>query len=422
VIWKIPVRTSGSFLIKACLSGGDRNWEQDLKSTIFCEAAVLEKALKGSRGYGIWVAFLLLLVAIGFFFYVKQLDYGLGITGLSRDVSWGLYIAQFTFLVGIAASAVMLVLPYYLHDHKAFGKITILGEFLAVSAVVMCITFIFIDLGQPGRVMNVLLYPSPTSVLFWDMVVLNGYLLLNIVTGWTVLESDRKGVPVPAWVKPLIYLSIPWAVSIHTVTAFIYAGLPGRGFWLTAIMAPRFLASAFASGPSLLILFCLILKRFTRFDAGQRAIQTLAQIVAYALATSIFFVLVELFTAYYSQLPGHMQHMTYLFAGLEGHNTIARWMSISAFLAVAALLLLIIPRTRKNQYLLALACIGVFLSLWIEKGLGLVVTGFVPSPLETITDYTPTGPEVAITIGVWALGLLLVTMFYKIFISVRTES
>ena len=383
---------------------------------------MLEKALKGSRGYGIWVAFLLLLAGIGFFFYLKQLNYGLGITGMSRDVSWGLYIAQFTFLVGIAASAVMLVLPYYLHDHKAFGKITILGEFLAVSAVIMCITFVFVDLGQPGRAINLLLYPSPRSVLFWDVIVLNGYLLLNLVTGWTVLGCDRKGIPPPAWVKPLIYISIPWAVSIHTVTAFIYAGLPGRGFWLTAIMAPRFLASAFASGPALLILFCLILRRVTRFDAGEKAIQTMAKIVAYALATSIFFVLVELFTAFYSQIPGHMQHLKYLFAGLDGHNTIAHWMTVSAFTAVAALVLLILPQTRTREPILALACCFVFLSLWIEKGLGLVVTGFVPSPLERITEYTPTGPEVAITIGIWALGLLMITMFYKIFVSVRTET
>jgi molybdopterin-containing oxidoreductase family membrane subunit len=380
---------------------------------------VLEKALRGSRGYGIWVAFLLFMVAVGFFFYLRQLDYGLGITGMSRDISWGLYIAQFTFLVGIAASAVMLVLPYYLHDFKAFGKITILGEFLAVSAVMMCVTFVFVDLGRPDRAVNLLLYPSPRSVLFWDVIVLNGYLLLNIVTGWTVLESDRKGVPPPAWVKPLILLSIPWAISIHTVTAFIYAGLPGRGFWLTAIMAPRFLASAFASGPALLILICLVLRRFGRFDAGDKAIQTLAKIVTYALATSIFFVLVELFTVFYSQIPGHMHHLTYLFAGLDGHNTIARWMTVAAIAALVSLALLIVPRLRQNETYLVLACSGVFVSLWIEKGLGLVITGFVPSPLEAIPDYTPTGPEVAITMGVWALGVLIITLFYKIFISVR---
>ena len=383
---------------------------------------MLEKALKGSRGYGIWVAFLLLLTGIGFFFYLKQLDYGLGITGMSRDVSWGLYIAQFTFLVGVAASAVMLVMPYYLHDYKAFGKITILGEFLAVSAVIMCLTFVLVDLGRLDRAMNMILHPSPKSILFWDMVVLNGYLLINIVTGWTVLESDRQGVPPPAWVKPIIYLSIPWAISIHTVTAFIYAGLPGRGFWLTAIMAPRFLASAFASGPALLILFCMILKRFTKFDAGEKAVQTLAKIVTYALATSIFFVLVELFTVFYGQIPSHMHHLVYLFRGLEGHNMIANWMSVSALAALVALVLLVIPRTRTREPILALACILVFLSLWIEKGLGLVITGFIPSPLEALTDYNPTGPEIAITVGVWALGLLILTLFYKIFVSVRTET
>jgi molybdopterin-containing oxidoreductase family membrane subunit len=381
---------------------------------------MLERALKGSLPYWIWIMFLLIVTATGFLCYLVQLDRGLGITGMSRDVSWGLYIAQFTFLVGIAASAVMVVLPYYLHDYKAFGRITILGEFLAVSAVIMCIAFVFIDLGRPERVMNVILHPSPTSILFWDMIVLSGYLLINIITGWTVLSCNGKGIAPPAWVKPLIILSIPWAVSIHTVTAFIYAGLPGRSFWLTAIMAPRFLASAFASGPALLILFCLILKRTGSFDAGEKAVQTLARIVAYALAISIFFVAVELFTAFYSAIPEHGQPFRYLFTGLEGHVRLVAWMWTSVLLAFAALVLLIFPQTRKKNRLLALACVGVFVSLWIEKGLGLVVTGFIPSPLETITEYTPTAMEIGITLGVWAGGILILTILYRIFISVRS--
>ena len=380
---------------------------------------MLEKALTGSRRYAIWMAILLTLFGMGVFFYLRQLDYGLGITGMSRDVSWGFYIAQFTFLVGIAASAVMLVLPYYLHDYKAFGKITVLGEFLAIAAVIMCMTFIFVNLGQPARVLYVFLYPSLTSVLFWDMVVLSVYLLLNIISGWTVLSSDKKGIPPPAWVKPLIYLSIPWAISIHTMTAFIYAGMPGRSFWLTAIMAPRFLAAAFASGPALLILFCLIMKRFGGFDAGEKAIDTLAKILTYALVTSIFFVLVELWTVFYGQIPEHMEHYRFLFAGLKGYDTIANWMSVSVVCAVAALVLLIVPRTRKKEPVLAVACVAVFLSIWIEKGLGLLVTGFVPSPLGHITRYTPTGPEVTIAIGVWALGFLIITVLYKVFIAVR---
>jgi molybdopterin-containing oxidoreductase family membrane subunit len=380
---------------------------------------MLEKALHGRRGYWMWIACLILVAAVGFFFYMRQLDYGLGITGMSRDVSWGLYIAQFTFLVGVAASAVMLVLPYYLHDYKAFGKITVLGEFLAVAAVVMCILFVFVDLGRPARVLNVLLHPQPASILFWDMVVLSGYLLINIVTGWVILSCAKKDIPPPAWIKPVIYLSIPWAISIHTVTAFIYAGLPGRSFWLTAIMAPRFLASAFASGPALLILVCLILRRWGRFDAGEKAIQALAKIVAYALAVSLFFVGVELFTAFYSGIPEHEAQFIYLFAGLHGHTGLVGWMWAFAVLAAGALAVLLIPGLRKQETWLAPACVAVFASLWIEKGLGLVLPGFIPSPLEAMTEYHPTGPEIAITLGVWAVGFLILTVFYKIFTTVR---
>lgn len=382
---------------------------------------MLEKALKGNRGYWAWIAFLLIGAATGLLFYLRQLDYGLGITGMSRDVSWGLYIAQFTFLVGVAASAVMLVMPYYLHDYKAFGRITVLGEFLAVSAVIMCILFIFVDLGQPSRVMNVILHPTPNSILFWDMVVLSGYLLINLMIGWIVLSCTKKEIPPPSWVKPLIYLSIPWAISIHTVTAFIYAGLPGRSFWLTAIMAPRFLASAFASGPALLILICLILKRFGRFDAGQKAISALAKIVAYALAVSIFFVGVELFTVFYSGLPEHEAHFQYLFSGLHGHVNLVPWMWASTLLAFAALAMLIFPQIRRQEKWLAVACVAVFVSFWIEKGLGLVIAGFIPSPLETITEYTPTGPEIGITLGIWATGFLILTLLYRIFTSVYFE-
>jgi len=382
---------------------------------------MLEKALTGSKKYWTLLSFLGVIIVIGIICYLKQLSYGLGITGMGRDVSWGLYIAQFTFLVGVAASAVMVVLPYYLHHYKVFGRITILGEFLAVASVTMCLTFIIADLGRPERAFNVLLHPTPNSILFWDMIVLNGYLLLNILIGWTVLAAERAEVPPPRWIKPFIYVSIPWAVSIHTVTAFIYAGLPGRGFWLTAIMAPRFLASAFASGPALLILLGFIVRKFTKFDPGKEAFQTLAKIVTYAMIISIFFVLMEIFTTFYSQIPEHMHHFQYLFVGLHGHNKLVPWMWAFVILAVLATLLLINPGTRNNDKTLALACVAVFISLWIEKGLGLVITGFIPSPLEEITEYTPTPPEILITLGIWAIGFSILTVLYKIAVAIKEE-
>jgi len=382
---------------------------------------MLEKALTGTKKYYGWMTVLLAVIGIGFICYLWQFTFGLGITGLSRDVSWGFYIAQFTFLVGVAASAVMVVLPYYLHNYKAFGRITILGEFLAVASVSMCALFIFVDLGQPMRLVNMMLHPTPNSVLFWDMIVLNGYLLLNIVIGWKVLEAERNDVPPAVWLKPLIYLSIPWAVSIHTVTAYLYCGLPGRGFWLTAILAPRFLSSAFAAGPAFLILLCLIVRKVSKFDPGREQIQSLAKIVAYAICINVFFFLCEVFVVFYSRIPEHMDHLIYLFAGLHGHGAYVPWMWASMALMVLAIILLVNPYTRKNESVLAFACVTVFVGTWIDKGLGMISGGFVPSPLHHVNEYVPTLPEIAITLGVWAIGFFILTVLFKIAITIKEE-
>jgi molybdopterin-containing oxidoreductase family membrane subunit len=380
---------------------------------------MFEKAVVGSRRYWAWILCLLAVIGVGFLCYLRQFEYGLGITGLSRDVTWGLYIAQFTFLVGVAASAVMVVLPYYLHNFKVFGKITILGEFLAISAVAMCMLFIFVDMGQPTRVMNVMLHPSPNSMMFWDFVSLGGYLALNAVIALVTLSAERKGVAPPSWIKPVILISIPWAISIHTVTAFLYSGLPGRSFWLTAILAPRFLASAFSAGPALLILLCMIMRKLTWFDAGREPILKLSLIVTYAMIVNVFFVAMEFFTVFYSAIPEHVHHFQYLFAGLEGHAALAPWMWTSVILAVISLVLLIVPKFRRNERILAVTCVIVFVSLWIDKGLGLIVGGFIPSPLGAVTEYSPTFPELSITLAVWAIGFLMITVFYKITLSVR---
>jgi Ni/Fe-hydrogenase subunit HybB-like protein len=382
---------------------------------------MLEKALVGGRGYWAWVAGLVAVVALGAAAYGYQLANGLGVTGLSRDVTWGLYISQFTFMVGVAASAVTVVLPYALHDMKQFARITILGEMLAIASVVTCMLFIFVDMGQPGRILNVLLHPSPRSVMFWDMTVLSGYLVLNVVISRVMLDAERKAVPPPGWIKPVVLLSIPWAIGIHTVTAFLYSGLAARPFWMTAILAPRFLASAFASGPALLILVCLLLRRVAGFDPGKEATHKLGIMVTYAMVTNVFFLLLEVFTALYSGIPEHLHHFEFLFFGLEGQRTLVPWTWAGEALAVVALFILLSPRRRGREALLAIASAAVFASVWIEKGLGMVVTGFVPSPLGKVSAYAPTAPEVLVAVGIYGVGLLVVTLLFKIAVSVRRE-
>ena len=325
---------------------------------------MLEKALSGGRMYWSWIFGLLVVIGGGAACWFWQFSEGLTITGLSRDVVWGFYIAQFTFLVGVAASAVMVVLPYYLHNYKAFGKMTILGEFLAIPAVIMCMLFIFVDMGMPNRILNVFLHPSPRSMMFWDTVALSGYLLLNVVISTFTLSAERREEPPPKWLKPIIILSIPWAVSIHTVTAFLYSGLAARPFWLTAILGaavPRLGLCRRPGDPHPARLLCpqgLDLRCRSR-----QAIDTLAKIVTYAMAINVFFVLMEVFTALYSNIPEHVSHFQFLFMGLEGENTLAPWMWLSSILAIIALIVLINPKTRNNHILAA---------LWL-RGRGLLV-------------------------------------------------
>ncbi|MFH2092787.1 MAG: sulfate reduction electron transfer complex DsrMKJOP subunit DsrP [Pseudomonadota bacterium] len=382
---------------------------------------MLEIAIKGSRNYWLWIVGLLAVMGAGAIVYIDQFTNGLMITGMSRDVSWGFYIANFTFLVGVAAGGVMVVIPYYLHDYEKFHRITILGEFLAVASLIMCLLFIVVDLGQPTRMLNVLLYPTPHSMLFYDMIVLNGYLFLNIVVGWKVLEAERNQVEPDWWTKPLVYLSIPFAIGIHTVTAYLYCGLPGRGYWLTAILAPRFLASAFAAGPAFLIILCYIIKKFTKFDAGWEAIQTLSKIVCWAIIANLFFFACEVFVVYYSNIPGHKAHLQYLLFGYHGYHALVPWMWTGLILMATGAVFLIIPKLRNNRTLLPVTCAMIFFGAWIDKGLGMISGGFVPSPLHHVTEYAPTGKEIIITLAVYATGFLVLTILYKIATKVKEE-
>ncbi|PLX47033.1 MAG: menaquinol oxidoreductase [Desulfobulbaceae bacterium] len=389
---------------------------------------MVDKVLKGNGLYWGWLTLLLMVMGAGAVAYLVQFNYGLGATGMSRDVTWGIYISQFTFLVGVAAGGLMLVLPYYLHDYKSFGRITLLGEFMAIAAVVMCLMFILADLGQPMRALNVILHPTPNSMLFYDMIVLNGYLFLNILCGFVVLASEYRGIKYPNWVKPFIYLSIPWAISIHTVTAFLYCGLPGRHFWLTAVLAPRFLASAFAAGPALLLVIALIMKRTANFDVGETAKNKLVTIIGYAAIINFFLLGCEVFVGYYSNIPGHMHTLDYLFFGLADHSTgvihnnLVPFMRASVVMGIVGIIMLFVARRQKSDAMLSTSCILIFVAFWIDKGLGLVLGGFVPTPMEHIVEYTPTVVELGVTAGVWATGFFVLTLLYKLVVAVKRDS
>ncbi len=382
---------------------------------------MLELALKGSKRYYTWMAFLLVIIGVGSTALIDQWKNGLEITGMNRDVSWGFYISQFTYLVGLAASGVMIVLPNYFHNYKTNKHMVIFGEFMAIAACIMCLLFIIVDIGQPTRMLNMVFHPTPNSILFWDMIVLNGYLFLNLLVGWTCLQADRAHLPHPQWLKPFIYTSIIWAFSIHTVTAFLYQGLPGRHYWLTAILAARFLASAFCSGPAILLLVLLTTEKLTTFKMPKNALKTLVKIIAYAMCVNMFFFALEIFTAFYSNIPGHMHSIVYLFTGEHGHHELVGLMWTFIAMAAISIILLATPKFRNNLKLLPYTLVILVIATWIDKGLGLLIGGFNPTPFETITPYWPSGKELMVSMMIYAMGALIITVLFKIATDVKEE-
>ena len=384
---------------------------------------MIEKALvkRTSKAYWAWIAFLAALFAVGFAAYIYQMVNGFHVTGMSRDISWGMYIGHLTFFVGVAAGGVMIVLPYYLHNVKEFGRITVVGEFLAIPAIIMAPLFVVVDIGSPMKLFNVYLYYTPHSMLCWDATVLPIYLILNIVVGYNVLQAENKGVKYGKIVKALAVFSIPFAFSIHIVTAWLYAGLPSRHYFLTAMLPAKFLAGAFATGPALIILICFILNKLTGFDAGKTAIDRLATTIAYAYTATIFMVICEFFTAFYSNVPSHKAALQYLFAGYHGHDQFVPLMWLFVVLVVVTLVIMIPRQTRTNYKLLGFGCATAFLSMYIEKGLTFVIGGLSETPFGTIAPYHVTVPEVLIIVGIFALGILIASILFKLVVVVKKD-
>lgn len=535
-------------------------------------------AFVGDWRYYAWLGVLTLLCLIGLNAYAKQFVHGLIVTGMSDQVSWGVYIANFTFLVGVAAAAVMLVIPVYIYRNEELHDLVIFGELLAVAAIIMCLAFVTVDLGRPDRFWHLIpglgQFNFPGSMLSWDVIVLNGYLLLNIhICGYLLYCRYRGRRPAKWFYIPFVFLAIIWAVSIHTVTAFLYVGLGGRHFWNSSIVGPRFLASAFTAGPALIILAMQVVRRVTAFfptgeledgtransgagagsrrdvtpadlanlaralppfeavpeeirnqlmrvasvlavqpgeailrqgETGQdsffvldgrivvkreeggrlritrsvgpgeqfgetsaltnkpraatavaevpslvlrlpveafrqllqvpglnrvlrsrmserlmitdRALMILRSIVQVSMLINVFLLLNELFKEFYSR-TAHVASSEYLFFGLHGYHALVPWIWAAIIFNLISMVLLILPVSKSLKYL-NIACVLAILGIWIEKGMGLVVPGFIPTPLGEIVEYAPSLNETLVCLGIWAFGLLCYTIFLRMSIPI----
>jgi len=395
-----------------------------LKETWHFYKKTLILLAKGSKIYYVWCLFLLTIIAVGVIFYWKQHDLGLITTNMSDNVSWGLYIANFTYLVGMAAAAVLLVIPAYIYQFKPIKEIVVLGELFAASSIIMAILFVVVDLGRLDRVWHMIpfigLMNFPASLLAWDVLVLNGYLLLNLfIPVYLLVKFYYRKEPNWKFILPFILLSIPWAVGIHTVTAFLYNGFAARPFWNASILAPRFLASAFCSGPAIIIVIFQIIRKVSSINMEDKALFKIGELIAYAMFLNLFLLGAEIFKEYYSNTY-HIASFKYLFEGLHEHTALVPWIWTAMAMNVTAFILFLVPSTRKRLITLNIGCLLVIVGVWIEKGPGFVIPGFVPDPLGEIHEYVPNLLELMVSFGIWATGLLIFTLLMKVAIPIET--
>ena len=378
---------------------------------------VITWSLSGGLIYQIYLCILMALMVLGVYAYFVQINVGLAVTNMSDIVSWGFYIANFTFLVGVAAAAVMIILPSYIFKDKDLHKVVIVGEVVAIGALVMCLMFVFVDLGAPWNAWHMIpiigLFNWPTSLLTWDVLVLNGYLVLNLlVPAYILFCHYYHREPIKTLYLPLVFLSIFWAFGIHLVTAFLYQGLPARPFWNNPLMGPRFLASAFAAGPALIIIVLVIIQSTTSFRVEDQVFNKIRRISVVAAIINLIMLFSEVFKEFY--LPTHhSQPAIYLYFGLQGHSALVPWIWTAIVMNVIGTLTMAFNPGKNNPKVLVPACALLFLGIWIEKGIGLIVPGLVPSPLGEVVNYAPSWVEVSITLGILALGIFVVSLLLK---------
>jgi molybdopterin-containing oxidoreductase family membrane subunit len=399
-------------------------WRETLQETWRFYRKTLVLVVKGSKAYYLWCLFLLAIILVGLKFYLEQLEVGLIATNMRDQVSWGLYIANFTYLVGMAAAAVLLVIPAYIYEFKPIKEIVVLGELFAASSIIMALLFVFADLGRIDRFWHMIPYVGwmnfPESLLAWDVLFLNGYLILNLaIPIYLLVKFYYRKEPNKKLVVPFILLSIPWAVGIHTVTAFLYNGLAARPFWNASILAPRFLASAFCSGPAIIIIIFQIIRKVSAIKLEDRALFKIAELIAYAMFLNLFLLTAEIYKEYYSDTV-HIASFKYLFEGLHGHNQLVPWIWAAMAMNVTAFFLFLVPSTRKRLTTLNLGCLLIIAGVWIEKGPGFVIPGFVPDPLGEIYTYIPNLLELVVSFGIWAAGFLIFTLLMKVAIPIAS--
>jgi Ni/Fe-hydrogenase subunit HybB-like protein len=378
--------------------------------------SIAREGLGGGPIYRTWLALLTVGFLIGAGAYVVQLYEGLIVTNMTDQVSWGAYIANFVFVGGISASAITVVVPAYAYRLESFRKIVFVGETLALTGMAMCLLFVNVDVGRPDRAWHLIPFWGslnfPVSLLSWDVVVVFGYLVINAVILFLTLRAKYLGRPPIRFYVPLIFTSMAWAIAIYLVEAFLFTWLGARPYWNSAIVAPRFIATAFISGPAIMLLTLRAMRAGLAFPVDESVFIGFRRLITIALIVDLVLFGAEVFTDLYSETH-HGAPMRYLLFGSHGSPGVRMYVWIAIILGIGSAAVLSSPLARHDRVVDA-ACVAAIVAVWIEKGMALIMPGFVPTPLGQLADYVPSAVEVLVSNGIWCFGFLMFTVLARI--------
>lgn len=382
-------------------------------------------AIKGGKLYYSWLLFLSFFVIVGLVTTYIQMTTGLIVTGASDQIVWELFVSNFIHCPSIASAAVLVVTPAYIYKRKDMKQLAVIGEAIAMVFVIIGINFILYHMGRPDRswhaVPGIGIFNFPSSVLTYDIIVLNVYLVLNAVAVFYYLYKHYVDEPMNTkFYTPLIYLAVAWGPFIHIITAFILSSNAQLAVWHTALMPFSFLAMAASAGPALVIIIFLVIRKFTKLEIADSVIDFFSQVIIWGLGALILMFAVEFFTELYPATH-HAAPLEYAIAGHHGMDPYVPWFWTIMTVFVLQFLLLLNSKIRKNyNFLLPLICLSIFLSVLIEKPSILIFPAFSPTPLGEYAVYHPTLIEIFNVLFVWATGFIMLTMVLKGTVGVLT--
>lgn len=374
------------------------------------------------------------LVVAGVAAWIYQLANGLGVTGMSNGVSWGLYIACFMFFVGLSAGGLIVASSASVFHIAEYKKVALPAIICSTVCICCAGMFVLIDMGGIQRVWRILVGPNPTSPLVWDVCVISCYLIINIV--YLVFMCSKKPGAADK-VSIVSRFALPIAILVHSVTAWIF-GLQVSKEWYTAIMAPIFVASAMDSGLALLLLALMGLNKSGVFKVENKLISSLAGLLAVCIAVDAFFIGCECLTMAYPGAKG-AEALSVMAGGITAPFF---WIEIIGGLLIP-FLLMVFAKNRANMKLVGLACVlvvaGVFCKrIWLLftsfyefniAGASGVISGSSAARGASGVDvfamlgtYAPTWVEIAVVVGVVSLGALAFIVMSRMLLAGRKQA